>query len=84
MDVDANPNVQPTVSEVAHLMGPYPDDVAVGNRPSDSAHVRARQLMVWLMEAEFPYEFDVNAEPEQILKRLKWVVDLDGSRQRAA
>jgi hypothetical protein len=103
-------------------MGAHPDDVAVETRPSDSAHVRAQQLIVWLIDAGFPYgasdlytdrdnalrlqwtgggrqvkvvfpfseaenpylycssgdEFDVDAspEPEQILKRLKWVLVL--------
>jgi hypothetical protein len=129
-DVDLSPTLQQTASEITRLMGSYSGDVAVETRPSESAHVRARQLIVWLMEAEFPYgasdvytdqddasrlqwvgggrqvkvvfpfseaenpylyfssgdEFDVDAnpEPEQILKRLKWVFDVDGSRQRAA
>jgi hypothetical protein len=111
-------------------MGTDSDDVDAETRPSDSAHVRAHQLIVWLTDAGFPYgasdvytdqdnalrlqwtgggrqvkvvfpfnegenpyvyfssgdEFNIDSNPEheQILKRLKWVSNIDDSRQRAA
>jgi hypothetical protein len=77
-DVAESRTLQQTASEVTRLMGTYSDDVAFEPRPSDSAHVRAHQLIVWLTDAGFPYgASDVYTDQDGAL-RLQWT---GGGRQ---
>jgi hypothetical protein len=61
-----------TASEVTRLMGHYNEGVPPEGCPSDRAHVRAHQLILWLTDAGFRHgASDVYVDRDDAL-RLQW------------